>query len=219
MFGAPHDQIPGPVLSLSLDAKPTTVEVIRWLLSQGDAPYEDLLSRPQGLFREKTTTIVQPAGEDDSVRLDILPADVAAELAAVEAAKPVRGFKYRLTVRRLLETMNSAYRNAPTTRARYPVNPAFMNPLDMEEEGIGQETKIEIASDHGAVIAYVQPDPTMRRGTIGMAHTWGAAEAACDPQGRTGAFTGRLVSLEANRESINYMPRQSAIPVNVKPLS
>jgi anaerobic selenocysteine-containing dehydrogenase len=217
MFGAPHDQIPGPALTLDMGLKPTTEGLVRWLSTQGPVSYADLLRRPEGLLGGGEAATVQPADEDLGERLDIFPPDVAEELASFAAATPADGFKYLLTVRRLLETMNSAYRNASKTRGRYPVNPAFMHPEDMAADGIVADAAVEITSDHGAVVAYAQPDPGMRRGVVAMAHGWGAADASLDPEGRTGAFTGRLVSLKANREAINYMPRQSAIPVNVRP--
>lgn len=218
MFGASHEEIPGPGLALDMAAKPTTEALIRWLCSRGDVSYEDLLAHPQGLFREDRTAVVQPAGADDGLRLDIFPADVAEELKQAKLARPDGAFRYLLTVRRLLETMNSSYRNASQTRNRYPVNPAFMHPSDMEADGVSEDAPVRIASSHGEVVAYARSDPSMRRGVIGMAHTWGAADPAADPTGSTGAFTGRLVSLDADCETINYMPRQSAIPVNVTPL-
>jgi anaerobic selenocysteine-containing dehydrogenase len=201
-----------------MDARPSTESLVRWLCSQGAVGYEELLSHPQGLFAADRTEIVQPAGPDDGVRLDIFPADVAEELEKAKAAPADTAFRYRLTVRRLLETMNSSYRNAARTRTRYPVNPAFMHPLDMKAEGVADGAAVRIASGCGEVVAYAQSDPSLRRGVIAMAHMWGAADMAGDPLGATGAFTGRLVSLDADCETINHMPRQSAIPVNVTPL-
>jgi anaerobic selenocysteine-containing dehydrogenase len=215
LFGAPHDQIPGSALKLDMTTKPATQELIRWLAGQGGASYDDLLAHPEGVLRDEMVTIVQPAGVDDGVRLDVFPPDVAQELATVKSLSPAVDFKYLLIVRRMLETMNSAYRNASKTRNRYPVNPAFMNPSDMEQEGIVAASAVDIVSDHGAVVAYVSPDAGLRRGVIGMAHSWGSLDSASDPEGLTGAYTGRLISLQDHRESINFMPRQSAVPVNV----
>jgi anaerobic selenocysteine-containing dehydrogenase len=216
MFGTPHEQIPGPALTLDPTVKPTAESLIRWMASAfGVTSYEELLSHPHGLLREDLVTTVQAADEDDGARLDVLPADVALELAAVQATTPTVGYRYRLTVRRLLETMNSAYSNASSTRRRYAVNPAFMNPLDMAAEGIQKDAAITISSEHGSIVAHARPDSTLRRGVISVAHCWGTPEQSADPDGRTGAFTGRLAALDVQREAINFMPRQSAIPVNV----
>jgi anaerobic selenocysteine-containing dehydrogenase len=218
MFGAPHAEIPGSALELDITEKPTTEELIRWFCSQGVVSYEELLAHPNGLFLPERTTTVQPAAEDDGLRLDLFPQDVAEELERAKIAPFDASYRYRLIVRRMLETMNSSYRNASKTRSRYPVNPAYMNPLDMEAEGVTNGAAVRIASGHGYVTAYVQGDLSTQRGVIGMSHGWGAADQAADPEGVTGAFTGRLVSLDADRETINYMPRQSAIPVNLTPL-
>jgi anaerobic selenocysteine-containing dehydrogenase len=217
MFGTAHECIPGPTLALDPTDKPTTESLIRWLASSfGVTSYEELLNYPHGLLREDLVTTVQPPDEDDGARLDVLPADVALELAAAKASTPAVDYRYRLTVRRLLETMNSAYSNASNTRRRYAVNPAFMNPLDMATEGIERDAAITISSEHGNILAYARPDPTMRRGVISMANGWGTPEQSADPDGRKGAFTGRLAALDVQREAINLMPRQSAIPVNIR---
>jgi len=51
-----------------------------------------------------------------------------------------------------------------------------------------------------------------------MAHARGG-EPVRDGEVRTlGSTTGRLVSVERNFEPISGIPRQSAIPVNVRPL-
>ena len=162
--------------------------------------------------------MVEPAGEDDGSRMDLCPPDVAAELAKVRlGGKTDPAFPFRLTSRRQLESMNSAYSNSSKTRLRYPVNPAFMNPQDMEEKGISSGDIVEISSAHGTVIAVAQRDPGLLRGVVSMTHAWGALDPAADPEGAKGAFVGRLVSLEAHLQPINYMPRQSAIPIAVRP--
>jgi anaerobic selenocysteine-containing dehydrogenase len=142
---------------------------------------------------------------------------VAEELAQVRRGGQIDAdFPFRLTSRRQLESMNSAYTNASRTRLRYPVNPAFMNPQDMEAQGIIEGDSVEISSAHGTVVAIARRDSSLRRGVISMTHAWGAPDPAADPRGTRGAFVGRLISLEKDLESINYMPRQSAIPVAVR---
>jgi hypothetical protein len=52
---------------------------------------------------------------------------------------------------------------------------------------------------------------------VALNHGWGAVDRKRDPECETGAFIGELVSIELGLTSINYMPRQSAIPVSVQP--
>ena len=216
MFGARHDQIPGPTLELDLEQRPSTEDLVRWMSSRHLMQYEDLVAHPEGI-RLDGHTVIEPAGEDDGVRLDLCAPDVAAEIAKVRRDPEMdAGFPYRLISRRQLESLNSAYSNASKTRRRYPVNPAFMNPEDMEAAGIPDAEMVEISSAHGTVLAVARRDASLRRGVISMTHCWGALDAASDPEGARGAFVGRLVSLASHLQPINYMPRQSAIPVAVR---
>ncbi|MGO9934708.1 MAG: molybdopterin-dependent oxidoreductase [Steroidobacteraceae bacterium] len=218
-FGASHTQIGGPVLELSPERKPEAEDLVRWMSSQHLIHYDQLIAQPQGV-RLDDHAFIKPAEEDDGSRLDLCPADVAAELVKVRQARRTdAAFPFRLTSRRQLESMNSAYSNASKTRLRYPVNPAFMNPQDMEEAGYANCDIVEISSEHGMVVAAVQRDPGLRRGVVSMTHGWGAVDSATDPEGVSGAFVGRLVSIEAHLQSFNFMPLQSAIPVAVRPHS
>jgi anaerobic selenocysteine-containing dehydrogenase len=215
-FGATHSQIPGPSLELELDGKPQTEDLVRWMSSQHLVRYDDLIAHPQGILLDDHA-VIESAGEDDGIRMDLCPPDVAEELAQVRRGGQIDAdFPFRLTSRRQLESMNSAYTNASRTRLRYPVNPAFMNPQDMEAQGIIEGDSVEISSAHGTVVAIARRDSSLRRGVISMTHAWGAPDPAADPRGTRGAFVGRLISLEKDLESINYMPRQSAIPVAVR---
>ncbi|MDT5387761.1 MAG: hypothetical protein QOE04_1402, partial [Mycobacterium sp.] len=50
-------------------------------------------------------------------------------------------------------------------------------------------------------------------GAVSMTHAWGALVG--DDSREAGTFTGRLISLTHSRQTINYMPRLSAIPIRV----
>jgi anaerobic selenocysteine-containing dehydrogenase len=218
LFGAAHAHIPGPTLELNPDTKPNTEDIVRWMCSQGSVRYEDMLASPSGLRPENAVATVEAATEDDGARLDLCPADVSAEIRTLRERDTTDGrYRYRLIVRRLLETMNSAYTNSSRTRRRFPVNPAFMHPQDMEMSGITEGMKVEISGVHGSLIAYARGDRTMLSGTVALTHVWGSPERSADPNGKSGAFTGHLVSIETDLQPISYMPQQSAIPVNIRP--
>jgi len=124
--------------------------------------------------------------------------------------------KYRLTCRRILEAMNSAYRDASRTKKKYPVNWAYMNPDDLRDDGIEAGALVEIQSEAGRILGLVKADPKVRRGVLSMTHLYGSLEPSTDPSRQRGSHTGRLTSLEHYREPINFMPRFSGIPVNVR---
>jgi anaerobic selenocysteine-containing dehydrogenase len=202
---------------LNMISKPSAETLVRFIASSfGATSYDELANAPHGILRADLSSVIQPAGKDDGARLDVLPPDVAAELAEARTSERQSGFKYLMTCRRMLETMNGAYRDGERTRQRFPVNPAWMNPLDMEAEGLANGDAVTISSQHGTVVAYVSPDSTMRCGVVSLTHAWGAPFASADPDGTKGAFTGRLSSLNPHElEAINYMPIQSAVPINI----
>ncbi len=218
LFGASHSQIPGPELELNMSTRPNTADIIRWMTSQGAVDYDELLSRPEGVIVETCRSQATPATADDGARLDLCPADVISEIADLWNAKDdgrASGYPFRLVVRRMLEAMNSAYNNASRTRRRSPVNSAFMNMLDMKALGIEDGDRVEIASPYGIIVGRAKADSGLQRGVVSMTHGWGSPDATNDPKGERGAFSGRLVSLNKDRQSISWMPRQSAIPVRI----
>jgi anaerobic selenocysteine-containing dehydrogenase len=125
-------------------------------------------------------------------------------------------YKYRLTSRRILEALNSAYRDAPRNRRKYPVNWAYMNPQDMQEEGLAEETLIEIESEAGCILGIAKSEARLRRGVVSMTHLYGSLDPSTDPLKQRGSHTGRLTSLQRCLEPINFMPRLSGIPINLQ---
>lgn len=214
-FGASHDQIPGPALTLGPADKPRAKDVIRAFSSRCRFTYEELAANPHGVLLDETA-IIQPAGEQ-TARLELCAPDVAAEIANVfnrPASDPA--WPFLLIVRRQLESMNSAFSNSAMARRRYPTNPAFMHPTDMAENSIAEGDRVRVASPYGAVFAFAQADPSLRRGLVSMSHGWGLADDSTDPEHIKGAFVGRLISLKHDLQTINYMPRQSGVHVAVE---
>ena len=202
---------------MSPDEKPKGADLIRWICDQGDVSFDELMANPGGIRFDHPPLTVQPAAEDNGARLDVCPPDVAQEIRTVRSEVADGRFGYRLSVRRMIETMNSAFRDSGVTRGRWPYNPAFMNPDDMAREGLERGDPVDIESDTGKIRAFVEPDPGVRPGVVSMSHQWGALDPSDDPESLQGAFTGRLVSLDSDIEAINYMPRQSGVPVNILP--
>lgn len=200
---------------LDPDTPPDPEQLVRWLVEGSAVDFETLQAAPGGVVPDLPEQFVE-AVPDDGQRLQLCPDDVAAELAAIAAERAAEGFPYRLTTRRMLEAMNSAYHETSANRRRFPVNPALMNPEDMAAERLAAGDRVEIASAHGAVIAEVRPDKAIGRGVIAIAQCWGASDPARDPDQREGCFTGRLVSIEAaDVEPINHMPWQTGIALRI----
>jgi anaerobic selenocysteine-containing dehydrogenase len=89
-----------------------------------------------------------------------------------------------------------------------------MNPDDIAAAGLADGQEVEIQSRHGSITGLLWADRTLRRGVVSMTHHWGAEQKSRD------RHTANLISIDPrDLSTISYMPHQSAIPVNVKPLS
>ncbi len=213
-YGLTYATIPEG-LALDMKHAPDPEDMIRYLCSQSAVSFEELRANPGGVRPGRPPQHVQAAA-DNGARLEVCPPDIAIELQAVLQEAPDTRFRYRLTCRRVMEALNSAYRDAPRTRRKYPVNWACMNPQDMHDDGIAEGATIEIASGAGCILGIAKADARLRRGVLSMTHLFGSLGASTDPFRQQGSHTGRLVSLAHPREPINFMPRFSGIPVNVR---
>lgn len=201
-------------LPLDMNTPPDPEDMIRFLCKNSRVPFDDLLANPSGVRPRIPEQCVLPAKRDNGARLELCPADVAAELSAVfNECSDNGGFRYQLTCRRILEAMNSAYRDAQRTRQRYPLNWAFMNPDDMQAEGLDDGDTLEIRSEAGRIVAVARAEGGLRRGVISMTHLFG--DLVPRAEAGEGSFTGRLTSLQQHLQPINFMPRFSGVPVNI----
>src|SRR5262249_49493089 len=101
----------------------------------------------------------------------------------------------------------------PGLRRRFTYSPAFMHPHDMRRIGAGAGDIVRIDSDHAFIYAVVAATTDVLPGVISMAHARGGLPD-CDA-----TSTNRLVSTARDFEPISGIPRQSAIPVNVRRLT
>src|SRR5690606_12166549 len=133
----------GDAMALDMQTRPEPEDMLRFLCKRSRVPFDELAANPSGVRPDMPDHFVLPAREDNGARLQLCPADVAAELEQLLADTPEPGFRYQLTCRRILEAMNSAYRDAARTRLKYPVNWAYMNPEDMAGEVLSEGDSIE----------------------------------------------------------------------------
>lgn len=202
-------------LPLSMTEKPDPEALFRFLAKDSAVAFDALKASPGGVARPDAARRVQPAPSDGG-RLELCPPDVAAELAALAQEQPDTQFPFRLTCRRILHAVNSAYRESREARRRYPVNYAYINPQDMAEAGIAEGGEVEIASQFGRVRTLARGEDRLRRGVVSMTHMYGPLVGTGDVVADGGANLGQLTSLREQLQPINFMPRFSGIPVRVK---
>jgi anaerobic selenocysteine-containing dehydrogenase len=205
-------------LPLGLAEKPDPEELCRYLAKDSVVPFDEIKASPSGVRPDIEPRYVKPSPPDAPGRLELCPPDVAAELAVLATEPAAQGYGYRLTCRRVLHALNGAYRDSREARRRFPVNYAHMNPEDMAADGIKEGDTIEIASEFGSILTLAKAEQRLRRGVVSMTHMFGPLVGSGDPIADGGANLGQLVSLTEHVQPINFMPRYSAIPVNVKVL-
>lgn len=217
-FGADFAMLP-PGLKVDMDTMPSRDTLIEWLLSETPVSLDMLRAHPHGFTVEKTQ-ILQAPETDDGARLDLCPDDLAAEIAAVDRFVGGHGVPkrpYLLTARRIVESFNSSFHGNDITRRRHGTNRLNIHPRDMEAMDLADDAGVRVTSDDGQIVAYVRGDATMQPGVVSMTHCWGTVTRA-DPLGLRGAHSGSLISMHDHIQSINRMPRQSGIPVDIVPL-
>jgi len=90
-----------------------------------------------------------------------------------------------------------------------------MNPHDMARLGISEGDSVDINSASGRISAIAASDAAVRTGVVSMSHNWGHLGNDPADYQQYGASTNFLTRADVGCESINAMPRMSAIPVNV----
>jgi anaerobic selenocysteine-containing dehydrogenase len=122
---------------------------------------------------------------------------------------------HRLVVRRQRDMYNSTGRFVPTIRARLPYNVAYLNPADRAALSVEPDAMIDIVGDHGRIRAAVADDPTLRSGVVAISHGFGGLPDRASDYRREGVSTNLLTSTSADLQTINAMPRMSALPVRI----
>jgi anaerobic selenocysteine-containing dehydrogenase len=182
-------------------------------------PFARIKAHPHGAVFDERRDVVRAADPDCEGRLELGDAAMMAELREVRGEevlarrKTSANYPLLLITRRLQETTNSGVKYEGVRRT---YNPAFMHPDDMAGLSLAAGAMVEIASRHGKVVAFVEPDPSLRPGVVAMTHGFGARFGrAYDPR-RDGANVNDLLSWSDDFDPRHGMPRMSAVPISVR---
>jgi anaerobic selenocysteine-containing dehydrogenase len=208
-------------LRLDMRVRPSTDDLIELLTAGSRIPLDEVRRHPHGACFPEPAVFVEPAEPGASDRLDVANAEMLRDLRAV-AGEPLPGptapDAFRLVSRRIAAVLNSSLQASSTMRGRTH-NPAFLHPLDLERLGLRAGDPVEIRSSRATIVAYVEPDDSVRRGVLSMTHCFGDTdEPAADPS-VVGASTGRLVDNDECWDRYSGQPRMSNIPVTVTALA
>jgi anaerobic selenocysteine-containing dehydrogenase len=215
-------QITYNTVALDMQTAPTNDELMAIRLKDAPVSLEQLRAdrkqHPSGYVYETEMATVQQAVAGASDKFDVMPEDVAGEVKELLSSMQVReagpgpGFSHLLATRRMQHVMNTTGLALADTVSRAPHNPAFLNPDELKALNLKAGDRIEIASANGCIEAVVQPDKTLRPGVVSISHCWGGLPGKDGP----GVNVNMLISCETDVQSINAMPRMSAVPVNIK---
>jgi anaerobic selenocysteine-containing dehydrogenase len=205
-------------VKLELDVPPTLDSLLGILLRDSQVPFEELKRQPIGKYFDVPPQVVEPCDAEDGGRFHVMPPDVEAELAQVrqEHVSNITGDYTHMLVCRRMREVNNTMRDLPSIRRRHKYNPAYMAPADMAALGILAGERIEIISANGQIPAIVAADEGLKPGTISMTHAWGGLPGENLPYETEGSNPSMLIRMDDVFESINAMPRMSAIPVNIR---
>lgn len=203
---------------LDMANPPTTDALLALAARHAPVSFAEIRRHPRGLAVDPVAQFAEPADPEWAGRFAVMPADVRAELAdALSDTDDDPRFPFRLAVRRLRETFNSVGRDLPGIRKRVPYNRAYVNPGDLAAIGAVAGSEVEISSANGTIVAVAEPDPTLRSRVVSVPHGFGGLPDAASNRGYyEDGVSANLLLDDTVRETINAMPRMTAIRVSLR---
>ncbi len=208
--------------TIPMDNPPDTHVFLSRVAEQAGRSLGEIRKHELGLFFEDKTVFAL-VGESDA-RFTLASPEVMEELTELSqepfGQQPITrdgaAATHRLIVRRQRHMFNSISRELPGTHRRVPHNPAYLNPEDLAELGIASGDRIRITSRTASVEAIAEADPKLRRGCISMSHGYGDLPDA-NRYDAHGVAVNALLTTDFELQTVNAMPRMTAVPVHVSP--
>ncbi len=209
-------------VDLDMATPPTSDEILALLTRNGQVSFEEIKAHDGAAIFDIRQT-VEAADPETAGRFQIMPPDVAEEMAEI-AAEPNepqhywrdgKRFSHTLASRRMREVYNTFGPQISRLRKRRPYTPAYLHPTDLEAKGLTVGDRVWIESSRGRIGAIVAADDKVKPGVISMAHGWGRNPGEEEIDDRDGSCTGLLIDDTAFSQKLLAKPRMSGIPVNI----
>ena len=216
----PNLEGPSQTIPLDMAHVPSTEDLIKLACQDARVPLDEVKSHPHGHVFDLDVR-VQPREGGCTAMLQLGDPAMLGELAELLLADvdrpPDLAFPFLLVCRRANNFMNSVGAGIDDLDRGRTHTPAFMHPQDLAAQGIPAGTLIAVRSRHGAMLARVDTDDSLRTGLVAVVHGFGGSvtHAGPDDELALGSVT-RLVGMD-ERDPISGIPRMSALPVAVKP--
>jgi anaerobic selenocysteine-containing dehydrogenase len=203
-------------VAIDMTNEPTVEDSLKIAARHAPVPWDEITRHPRGAVFEAEPQFALPADPQTAGRFTLAAPDIVAEIAevAAESAGPSDAFPHRLAARRHRDRFNSMGNLLSGIRRRAPYNVVSINPQDLAAQGLEAGDWVELRSDSGAVRAIAEADPTLRPGVVSLIHGFGDLPEDEDYETH-GVSTNLLISTDRDLQTINAMPRMSAIPVSI----
>lgn len=189
--------------ALGGDRDPDTLvddDVLAGLAAGAKVPYADIIAAgPHGTVGPVTHGWVHERVLPEG-RWRLAPTVVVDRLVALAPRRAAPG-ELVLTPRRQVRAVNA------TDYGRQEPAVVLVHPIDAAAAGVADGARVRVRSAHGAVDGPCVVDPTLARGTVSLTH------------GRPELAAAGLVSAEVDVDPLTGMPRASALPVRLEPVS
>jgi anaerobic selenocysteine-containing dehydrogenase len=204
---------------LDMVEKPTTDELFEIVTRGSRIPLAEVKRHRAGALFPDPPVRVAERDPGWKGRLDLANPVMRSDLADVAGsldAAPDDAWPFHLVSRRQPNVLNSTGRDEPGQTRGRTTNAAYVHPDDLDALGLAPGELVSIRSARGSIPGVVEADPSLRRGLVSMAHSWGDRPERDGDVREIGANTGRLSSVEVDYERYTGLPRMSNIPVRVE---
>ena len=221
---APGTTAAGGKVDLDMVSRPSTDDIFEILTRDARVPLAEVKRHPHGAVFRDESLMVEKREPGWTGRLDVANPEMLADLAQSSEGLDVLGcveaderYPYRLVSGRLVRSYNSNGQDLEGLRRKWSYNPAFMNPDDLDREGLAAGDLVEIHAEHGSIRGIVQPDASLRAGVVSMAPTYGGLPGEQDERVREwGTNSGRLLRVDDGVDRYTGQPRMGNIPISVR---
>jgi len=211
--------IPLQVGGLTPDTQPTSDELLDAMNRHARVPMDELRKHPSGVaFAERHTAsggVIPNMIAHADKKMAAGHPDVIAELREVRAEPviesggyaPDEDYGFRMITYRMKEVYCTQGQNLPSLASKRPYNPVLMHPDSMSELQLGDGDAVWVENAHGQVEGFVEASDEVGPHTIAFAFGWQKSNVQ------------RLIPSDFRYDSVTGLALQSAVPVNVRPLS
>ena len=208
---------------------PTSDELLDAMYKHARYPLSEMRKHPSGIaFAERHMAaggVIPNLIAHEDKKMAAGHPEVLAELREVRAEPVAQGggyssdddYAFRLITYRMKEVYCTQGHNLPSLAAKRPYNPVLMHPKSLAGLGLETGDHVWLENRQGRVEGIVEMSEDVGPDTIACAFGWGN-ENDSSPVSQKGTNVQHLISDDEGYDPVTGLARQSAIPVNIRPM-